>query len=86
MAKPMYGAAWQRVRRAVLERDEFRCQLRRPGCTLDATEVDHIVSVADGGAWYDPENLRAACRWCNSSRGGAVGGSKPSVRRPSREW
>lgn len=66
-----YGtAAWQNARRAVLERDGYECQIRLPGCAGFATEADHVVSWRDGGAWYDLENLRAACKRCNSSRGG----------------
>jgi 5-methylcytosine-specific restriction endonuclease McrA len=34
-----------------------------------ADTVDHVVARADGGALYDPANLRAACRRCNSGGG-----------------
>jgi len=57
MASPQYQGPWERVRRLVTERDEFRCQLRLPGCTTVATERDHIVAIADGGAWLDEANL-----------------------------
>lgn len=60
--------AWHAARRAVLERDQFRCQIGGPRCTGDATEVDHIVPWRLGGARYDPENLRAACKTCNVGR------------------
>ncbi len=50
----------------VLERDGHRCQIHGHRCTILATDVDHIVPLADGGAPYDPANLRAACKWCNS--------------------
>jgi hypothetical protein len=56
---------WQTVRRAVLERDLWRCQIQRAKCTTKATEVDHIVAVSQGGAKFDPANLRAACKSCN---------------------
>jgi 5-methylcytosine-specific restriction endonuclease McrA len=82
----VYGSAWRRVRRLVLERDGYRCRIGGPGCLVDADQVDHIVSWRVGGAALDPENLRASCSHCNAVRGGALGGSKPSVRRPSREW
>lgn len=58
--------AWQAVRAAILERDHGRCQIAAHKCTVAATDVDHIVPLADGGAPYDPANLRAACKWCNS--------------------
>jgi 5-methylcytosine-specific restriction enzyme A len=56
-----YDGHWRKVRQHVLERDERKCQLRLPGCRGRATEVDHIVDVAVGGALYDPDNCRAVC-------------------------
>lgn len=56
-----------RIRRIVLDRDNYRCQLRLDGCTTIATTVDHIRDRAVAGD--GPDNLRAACAWCNSSRG-----------------
>jgi HNH endonuclease len=61
--------AWQRIRIYVLERDRYRCKIRGAHCKGDATEVDHIVPRADGGALFDPDNLRAACKPCNGGRG-----------------
>jgi 5-methylcytosine-specific restriction endonuclease McrA len=48
----IYGNAWQRVRPQLLERDGGRCQLRLKGCTVVATEVDHIVPASDDGSLY----------------------------------
>lgn len=56
-----------RLRQIVLERDQYRCQLRLPGCTLTATQADHVHPRETHGD--GPENLRAACRHCNISRG-----------------
>ncbi|MFJ2544384.1 HNH endonuclease [Microbacterium sp. NPDC087589] len=64
------GAAWQRLRRDVLDRDNWTCQLcgndlheddARP--EHDAT-VDHVIPKAAGGR-DEPSNLIAACRRCN---------------------
>lgn len=52
----------QRLR--VLERDSHRCQLRLPGCSGWAFEVDHIVPVAEGGSDRDI-NLHAVCAECH---------------------
>jgi hypothetical protein len=87
----VYGSTWRRLRLVILERDGHTCQIRDSGCTGVADQVDHIVSWRLGGAAFDLPNLRAACRSCNSSRGGALGGSRGvrgrfSARRPSREW
>lgn len=82
MSDPIYRtAAWRDVRRFVLERDGHRCQLEGPTCTGRAEAVDHIVPWRHGGAWYDPENLRASCTQCNSRR---VSGRAEA--KPSREW
>lgn len=56
-----------RLSRIVLERDGHQCQLRGAKCTGVATTLDHIRPRATGGDGLD--NLRAACAWCNMSRG-----------------
>ena len=77
----VYGATWRKISKEVLLRDGYVCQIQGPGCTHAATEVDHIIKWRVGGALYDPANLRASCKHCNSSRVERV------VRRhPSREW
>jgi hypothetical protein len=68
MAKAQYSGPWQRIRRQILDRDAHTCQIRGSTCTYAATEVDHIVPVSQGGAWYDPLNLRASCQSCNNHR------------------
>ena len=62
MPRPEYaGVEWQAVRRMVLARDGYVCQLRRPKCTFKATQVDHVISVTNGGPRLDPANLVATC-------------------------
>ena len=63
-----YGGAWPRIRKQILLRDGYVCQINGPRCTKVATEVDHIVPRAAGGALYDPSNLRASCLKCNRGR------------------
>ena len=65
---PLWTSTYRRIRRYVLERDRFTCQIRGPKCNGYATEVDHVVSRADGGDVFDPGNMRASCRPCNSGR------------------
>jgi len=56
------------IRWQVLARDSFTCTYcgRRPPDVV--LEVDHRVSVKDGGS-NDPENLVAACSACNGGKG-----------------
>lgn len=68
MRKPHYSGPWRTIRRQVLERDQHICRIGAPGCTLVANQVDHIVPVSRGGAWWDLANLRAACPRCNNGR------------------
>jgi 5-methylcytosine-specific restriction protein A len=76
-----YGGPWRRVRAFVLERDGYICQIRLPGCTTRASDADHIVPASLGGAWFDPSNLRAACKHCNVAR---RNGERAAT--PSRDW
>jgi hypothetical protein len=70
----LHTAHWRRTRKTILERDAYECQIRGTGCSYEATEVDHIRPNAFGGDDH-PDNLRAACKRCNSALGaGARGG------------
>jgi hypothetical protein len=66
--RPEYRGAWPRIRKAILERDNHTCQIRAARCTTHATHVDHIIPVTQGGPWWEPTNLRAACQNCNLGR------------------
>ena len=57
-----YGAKWRKARNAAMSAAKGRCQIRLPGCTIAATEVDHEL-----GAQNDPDHrhLRAACKRCH---------------------
>lgn len=59
---------WQRVRRAVLERDGWRCcQCGKAG----RLEVDHKRPMHQGGAALDLNNLQTLCRECHFAKTGA---------------
>lgn len=51
-------------RRAVFHRDGHRCQY----CDAEAESIDHVVPRSRGGA-HEWENVVAACRRCNSTKG-----------------
>jgi 5-methylcytosine-specific restriction protein A len=55
--------AWRKIRARILRRDGHRCTFALNDgtrCGATATEVDHIIELADGGTDH-PSNLRAAC-------------------------
>ena len=71
---------WAVVRRAVLDRDGWRCVKCGKAGRL---EVDHVVPIVRGGDWWAAEGLQALCRGChiNKSRRERV---KPNAERD--EW
>ena len=70
------GRQWRTLRLRILARDGYRCQINAKGCTTVADQVDHIVRLSEGGAKFDPRNLRAACTHCNASDGARHGNMK----------
>ena len=56
-----------RIRSEVIARYGNRCWLEMPGCTVKATEDDHIIPFSAGGKDTVP-NIRRACKHCNASR------------------
>lgn len=79
------------IRPAVLERDQYRCQIRGPRCLGTADQADHIVELSVGGAPYELSNLRAACTPCHSHRtavsaaaASSSGAAAPPPPTPSR--
>jgi len=71
--KKLYGSArWARLRQGIFERDNYVCQVRLKKCRGRANVVDHIIRSEEGGAEYDPANLRACCRSGNMVRHNAA--------------
>lgn len=70
------GRKWRVIRAKVLAGGPD-CAM---GCGRPATEVDHIVPLARGGAPYDFENLRPVCRPCNASKGARTDSPAPPMR------
>jgi 5-methylcytosine-specific restriction endonuclease McrA len=84
MAKPYYR--WPAgLRQSILQRDDHTCRVRLPGCTHHAEVIDHIIPALSGGAWFEPSNLRAACKSCNRAR---RQGHPPTTTRltPPENW
>lgn len=85
-----YGTEWDKLRRRILQRDNYLCQpcLRAGRLTALTTgdprhtragSVDHIKRKADGGT-DDPANLQAICRLCHEAKTAREGGGKSLVR------
>lgn len=76
---------WRTLRRTILQRDNFRCYILGPDCIGEATTVDHIVPVAQGGT-HHPDNLAAACVPCHDAkteqeRRSGLGAKQPDLPR-----
>lgn len=52
----------------IMYRDNWQCQIRYPGCTGRAQEVDHIQALFNYG-YTEERNLQAACHYCNRKKG-----------------
>lgn len=80
---------WRRFRARILARDAYLCKVNLPGCSgaapLRGGHVDHIIPLAQGGAKYDPANVRASCQHCNLMRGKASVRNDPEPT-PTSTW
>ena len=75
---------WRRLRREVLKRDGWRCcQCGKSG----VLEVDHRVSLKDGGEAWAPSNLQTLCRSCHWSKTALEnGGADPGPGIEQKYW
>lgn len=63
-----YGWQWQKLRKLILKRDDYVCvSCRGTGRFVTATEVDHILSKAQGGT-DEHENLQSLCSDCHKAK------------------
>lgn len=73
---------WRTLRAYILRRDFGQCRIGAPGCTHEATHVDHIVPRHMGGT-DEETNLRAACEHCNLTRKRSSLKEEPPTKRIS---
>lgn len=71
---------WTALRRAVLKRDNYSCQIKEPGCQGRATDVDHIQAGDD----HRLANLQAACRTCHQAKSSREGNQAKARLRAAR--
>ncbi|HET8874235.1 MAG TPA: HNH endonuclease [Gaiellaceae bacterium] len=66
-------ARWQRLRKAVLARYGYVCQIQGPRCTGYASTVHHLVPSSQAPhLFWEPPNHVAACRRCNYGDGAHI--------------
>lgn len=68
--RPYDDVRWKPLRVEILTRDGWACR----ECGKPADRVDHVKPWRQGGAWFDPANLEAVCRSCNTKRAYRSGG------------
>jgi 5-methylcytosine-specific restriction endonuclease McrA len=69
---PRDSRAWRALRKQILARDGYVCTY----CGQDADTVDHVLSIKHHPELaMNPENLRSACKRCNSMKGSRSEGS-----------
>lgn len=80
-SRPYKTVTWQRLRLLHLHAEPL-CR----DCGLPATQVDHVVPVAQGGAFFDDANLASQCSSCHSrktaSRDGGFGNARREAGTP----
>lgn len=57
----------RKLRTAVMRRCRGQCEKRGPNCTGTATQIDHIIPVAEGGT-DELANLEGTCAACHAPK------------------
>lgn len=62
MAKRFYNTqVWQNIRKIFLRSNPLCVDCKKLRRTVIATQVDHIIPIAEGGSATDPANLQGLC-------------------------
>lgn len=64
------SAAWRRLRMIKLQANPVCEECLRRGLVTEATVVDHIVPINEGGAPLDMSNLQSLCAKCHNIKSG----------------
>lgn len=84
--RTLTGRPWRRLREQILQRDQYLCQpCRRKGRITVATQVDHIIALANKGD-DKPLNLQAICEPCHEAKTLIDSGHKPKVAISEEGW
>ena len=63
-------AVWKKARRLQLSKQPLCVHCGKIGKVVQATEVDHIVRMSEGGDTLDANNLQSLCHSCHSIKTG----------------
>lgn len=59
---------WKMLRLDCLRRDNYQCQIRGHGCTINATVADHKVPhKGEQTLFFALTNLQATCKHCHDT-------------------
>lgn len=64
------------MKKAILERDMYRCRYCETEVTFRTSNIDHVIPWFEGGV-TDRINLVTACKPCNAKKGPHMGKMKP---------
>ena len=89
-----YGREWRKFRLVYLAENPLcvLCAGLKPPRLTPATVIDHIKPMSQGGAKFDPDNLRAVCKACHDgpvqsyNRTGVMKGCDEAGNPLARDW
>lgn len=61
-------AWWRKLRMAKLRHDPLCEHCAKQGKIVQASHVDHIVPISEGGAERDWDNLQSLCKPCHTAK------------------
>ena len=62
------SSRWRKLRRLILCESPLCVACQKQGIVRPGQEVDHIISMQDGGLPFDIENLQVLCKECHSRK------------------
>lgn len=81
-----YGAAWDKLRKVILTRDQHLCQeCKRSGRIVSGNHVDHINPKSNGGM-DEPNNLECLCAPCHGAKTARDSGRRVKVSIGADGW
>jgi 5-methylcytosine-specific restriction enzyme A len=60
--------SWFFIRKDVLRRDRYTCQICKTRLRKKFLDIDHIIPLRMGGQLFDKNNLRTLCKDCHKAK------------------